>query len=56
MRETVYEPLLELQQQLDEELLRKESPEAAVPLDRDPVPDRFGEAVRKYYEQLGSGR
>lgn len=56
VRETVYEPLLELQQQLDEELLRKESPEAAVPLDRDPVPDRFGEAVRKYYEQLGSGR
>lgn len=56
VRETVYEPLLELQRQLDEELLRKESPEAAVPLDRDPVPDRFGEAVRKYYEQLGSGR
>lgn len=56
VRETVYEPLLELRQQLDEELLRKESPEAAVPLDRDPVPDRFGEAVRKYYEQLGSGR
>jgi len=56
VRETVYEPLLELQQQLDEELLRKESPDAAVPLDRDPVPDRFGEAVRKYYEQLGSGK
>lgn len=56
VRETVYEPLLELQRQLDEELMRRESPQAAVPLDRDPVPERFGEAVRKYYERLGSGR
>jgi hypothetical protein len=56
VRQTVYEPLLELQRQLDDELLRKASPEAAVPLDRDPVPDRFGEAVRRYYERLGSGQ
>ena len=56
VREKVYEPLVELQKQLDEELARRESPEAAVPLDRDPVPDRFGEAVRRYYERLGSGR
>lgn len=56
VRETVYEPLLELQRQLDDELLRRESPDAAVPLDRDPVPDRFGEAVRRYYERLGNGR
>jgi hypothetical protein len=48
--------LLELQQQLNEELQRRASPEAAVPLDRDPVPDRFGDAVRKYYERLGSGQ
>ena len=32
------------------------SNQAAVPLDRDPVPDRFGEAVRRYYERLGSGQ
>jgi hypothetical protein len=56
VRETVYEPLIELQRQLNEELTRRESPDAAVPLDRDPVPDRFGEAVRKYYERLGSGQ
>ena len=42
--------------QLDEELLRRASPEAAVPLDRDPVPDKFGEAVKRYYERLGSGQ
>ncbi len=56
VRETVYEPLVELQRQLNEELLRRGSTEAAVPLDRDPVPDRFGEAVRRYYERLGSGQ
>ena len=47
---------MELQKQLDEELLRRASPEAAVPLDRDPVPDKFGEAVKRYYERLGSGQ
>jgi hypothetical protein len=56
VRETVYEPLVELQRELNEELLRRSSPEAVVPLDRDPVPDRFGEAVRRYYERLGSGQ
>jgi hypothetical protein len=56
VRETIYEPLVELQRQLNEELLRRSSPEAAVPLDRDPVPDKFGDAVRRYYERLGSGQ
>ena len=56
VREQVYQPLVELQRQLNEELLRRESREAAVPLDRDPVPARFGEAVRRYYERLGSGQ
>ncbi|MBL8828265.1 MAG: hypothetical protein JNM18_14890, partial [Planctomycetaceae bacterium] len=56
VRETIYEPLVELQRQLNEELLRRNSPEAAVPLDRDPVPDKFGDAVRRYYERLGSGQ
>ncbi|MBA4020227.1 MAG: hypothetical protein C0483_23955 [Pirellula sp.] len=56
VREQVYEPLMELQQQLDEELSRRSSSEAAVPLDRDPVPDRFNDAVRRYYRRLGSGQ
>jgi hypothetical protein len=56
VRETIYEPLMELQRQLDEELQRRSSPDAAVPLDRDPVPDKFGEAVKRYYERLGSGQ
>jgi hypothetical protein len=56
VRETVYEPLIELQQQLSDELRRRDSREAVVPLDRDPVPDRYSEAVRRYYERLGSGQ
>ena len=56
VREKVYEPLVELQRELNEELLRRTSPEAVVPLDRDPVPDRFTDAVRRYYERLGKGQ
>jgi hypothetical protein len=35
---------------------RRESPDALVPIDRDPVPPQFAEGVRRYYERLGSGR
>lgn len=49
-------PLVELRQRIGEELakLNKENPLA--PIDRDPVPGEFRELVRRYYEQLGSGR
>ena len=30
--------------------------EALVPLDRDPVPNRYSELVRKYYEELGKDK
>ena len=36
-----------------EELARRESNDALVPIDRDPVPPQFSELVRRYYEQLG---
>ena len=39
-----------------EELLRRESSEALVPIDREPVPPEYAEQVRRYYERLGSGR
>ena len=38
---------------LDEELAKRDNREAMVPIDRDPVPGRFSELVRKYYENLG---
>ncbi|MFO0820611.1 MAG: hypothetical protein U1A77_21870 [Pirellulales bacterium] len=49
-------PLAELEQRVSEELSRRESKKALVPLDRDPVPPEYSEKLRKYYERLGSGR
>ena len=49
------EPLNELRKQISDELRRKESPDAQVPIDRDPVPAEYSEQVRRYYERLGSG-
>lgn len=51
----VAKPLAELRDRVVEELLRRSGEDTAVPLDRDPVPTRFTEQVRRYYEQLGSG-
>ena len=56
IRLRVATPLVELQQHVRQELLRKSSDKSLVPIDRDPVPVIFQEAVRKYYEQLGTGR
>ena len=49
-------PLVQLRNRLAEELLKRTAREAAVPIDRDPVPPRYVEPVRRYYQQLGSGR
>ncbi len=51
----VTRPINELRQRIGEELRRRESPDALVPIDRDPVPPQFAEGVRRYYERLGSG-
>ena len=55
VREQISKPLVELRRRLDEELAKLESDEALVPIDRDPVPGRFAELVRRYYENLGGG-
>lgn len=55
VREMVAEPLAELEKRVAEELLRRTSKEALVPIDRDPVPPKFQERVQRYYERLGSG-
>ena len=52
----VAKPLVELQDRVAEELLRRASKKAIVPLDRDPVPPQYSEKTRRYYEQLGSGK
>ena len=52
----VLQPMMELQQRLAEEIAKRSSNESLVPIDRDPVPARFAEQVREYYERLGSGK
>ncbi len=55
VEDDVQKPLVELQRRLAEEIAKRESPESLAPTDRDPVPQRYRELVRKYYERLGSG-
>jgi hypothetical protein len=49
-------PLAELRDRISQELARRESKEALVPIDRDPVPVKYSDRVRKYYEELGRSR
>jgi hypothetical protein len=56
LQNLVAEPIRELERKIAQEVARRASPEALVPIDRDPVPPRFSEGVRRYYERLGSGR
>lgn len=53
VRSQITEPLAELRAQIGEKLAQLQSDDALVPIDRDPVPDRFAEIVRKYFENLG---
>ena len=56
VRVNVAEPLAELSKRVSDELLRRNSKQAIVPLDRDPVPPKYSEKTRRYYERLGSGK
>ena len=51
----ILEPLAEVHGQVREELLKLESEDSPVPIDRDPVPERFSDLVEKYYKELGRG-
>ncbi|HEX7379547.1 MAG TPA: hypothetical protein VF278_20660 [Pirellulales bacterium] len=52
----VARPLAELRDRVAAELLRRTAQDALAPLDRDPVPPKYQEKTRRYYERLGSGR
>jgi myosin heavy subunit len=56
VRTGIARPLQELRNRLDEELQKRASQKALVPIDRDPVPAAYEEQVRRYYERLGSGQ
>ena len=55
IRTSVHQPMIELQNRLADEIAKHESPDSLVPVDRDPVPTRYRDLVRGYYEKLGSG-
>jgi hypothetical protein len=52
----VMKPLAEVRDSIADELARRQSREALVPIDRDPVPSRYSELVRRYYEELGKSK
>jgi hypothetical protein len=52
----VMKPLLEVRSRIADELAHRESNDALVPIDRDPVPNRYSDLVRRYYEELGKDR
>jgi hypothetical protein len=56
VRMQVMQPLIEVRDRIADELARRESREAMVPLDRDPVPARYSDLVRRYYEELGKDK
>lgn len=56
VRMKVLQPLAELRDRVAEELARLEQGNPLAPLDRDPVPPRYRELVRRYYKELGGGK
>lgn len=46
-------PLGELINAIETEIAKRDDSQALAPVDREPVPDRFQETVRRYYERLG---
>lgn len=56
VRLEIVKPLVEVRQRIAEELARRGSRDALVPIDRDPVPTKYTELVRRYYEELGKDR
>ena len=55
VREFVGRPLVELRDAVADEVMRRQTAEAMVPIDREPVPPQYVDKVKEYYERLGSG-
>ena len=54
VRSKISNPLAEIRDKVAEELARREKPDSLVPIDRDPVPQKFTDLVKRYYEKLGT--
>jgi hypothetical protein len=55
VEQQITKPLTELTKHISDKLAQLESDTAMVPIDRDLVPSRFAELVRRYFENLGGG-
>jgi hypothetical protein len=56
LRDQVLGPLALARDWVAQELARAQNDHGVVPLDRDPVEDKYSDMVRKYYEKLGSSQ
>ncbi|WP_145175066.1 hypothetical protein [Gimesia aquarii] len=52
----ILEPLAELQKILSNEIIKRGAQTTLAPIDGDPVPEKYSDLVRRYYEELGSGK
>ncbi|QDT89430.1 DUF4175 family protein [Gimesia algae] len=52
----ILEPLVELQNILSNEISKRGEETSLAPIDRDPVPEKYSDLVRLYYEELGNGK
>jgi hypothetical protein len=50
----IIQPMQVIRDRIQEEIARRQSPDSLIAIDRDPVPGRYSELVRRYYERLGS--
>lgn len=54
LQNKVLEPLALARAWVEQELSRVQNERSLVPLDRDPVQDKYSDLVRRYYEELGN--
>lgn len=52
----ILEPLAEIQTILSNEISKRGAQTSLAPIDRDPVPEKYSDLVRRYYEELGNGK
>ena len=57
VRKLIADPIGQLREKVQEELLRKSSDRSAiVPVDHDPVPSKYQQQQDRYYENLGGAK
>ncbi len=49
----VIQPLIEAQARIQQALNQLDHKDPLAPVERDPVPEKYSDAVRRYYEALG---